>query len=134
MCKRKQADGATATLRVCGGRSGNRRQHPPLLPSSLSGSGVSGCPRAEILLACSEGEIIPEKRPMTYLEEEKSKSFAAYSPGEARLAATLWLGDFKDHGPLRIKSIRVTEERDLFVATVAYSEGKVENSPRYLVL
>ena len=79
-------------------------------------------------------EIIPEKRPMTYLEEEKSKSFAAYSPGEARLAATLWLGDFKDHGPLRIKSIRVTEERDLFVATVAYSERKVENSPRYLVL
>jgi hypothetical protein len=64
-------------------------------------------------------------------EDEKSKSFAAYSPGEARSAATQWLGDFKDHGPLRITSIRVTEERGLFVATVVYSEMKVESSPRY---
>jgi hypothetical protein len=68
---------------------------------------------------------------MTSLEDEKSKSFAAYSPGEARSAATQWLGDFRDHGPLKITSIRVTEERDLFVATVVYSETKVESSPRY---
>ena len=71
------------------------------------------------------------KRPMTCLEDEKSKSFAAYSPGEARSAATQWLSDFTDHGPLRIMSIRVTEERGLFVATVAYSEMTVESSPRY---
>ena len=74
---------------------------------------------------------IPEKWPMTSLGDEKSKSFAAYSPREARSAATQWLGNFKDHGPLRIISIRVTEERDLFVATVAYSEMTVEHSPRY---
>jgi len=74
---------------------------------------------------------IPEKRLMSSLGEEKSKSFAAYSPSEARSAATKWLGNFKDHGPLRIGSIRVTEERDLFVATVAYSEMPVERSPRY---
>ena len=55
------------------------------------------------------------KRPMTSLEDEKSKSFAAYSPGEARSAATQWLSDFTDHGPLRIMSIRVTEERGLNV-------------------
>ena len=48
---------------------------------------------------------------MTSLGDEKSKSFAAYSPGEARCAATQWLGDFEDHGPLRITSIRVIEER-----------------------
>ena len=69
--------------------------------------------------------------PMTSFEDEKSKSFAAYSPSEARSAATQWLGNFKDHGPLTIMSIRVTEERNLFVATVVYSETTVERSPRY---
>ena len=68
---------------------------------------------------------------MTSLGDEKSKSFAAYSPSEARSAATQWLGNFKVHGPLRIMSIRVTEERNLFVATVTYSETTVEHSPRY---
>jgi len=68
---------------------------------------------------------------MTSLGDEKTKFFAAYSPGEARSAATQWLGNFKDHVPLRIISIRVTEEQDLFVATVAYSEMIVEHSPRY---
>ena len=63
--------------------------------------------------------------------EEKSKSFAAYTPGEARTAAAEWLRNFKDHGPLKISSIRVTEERELFVATVAYSEMTVESTPQY---
>jgi hypothetical protein len=62
---------------------------------------------------------------------DMSKAFAAYTPGEARKAATEWLRNFKDHGPLKIKSIQVTEERDLFVATVAYSEMAIEASPRY---
>jgi hypothetical protein len=62
---------------------------------------------------------------------EKSKSFAAYTPGEARTAAAEWLRNFKDHGPLKISSIRVTEERALFVATVAYSEMTIESSPQY---
>lgn len=62
---------------------------------------------------------------------EKSKAFAAYTPAEARKAATDWLRNFKDHGPLKIDSIRVTEERDLFVATIAYSEMTVEATPRY---
>jgi hypothetical protein len=62
---------------------------------------------------------------------EKLKSFAAYTPGEARTAASTWLRNFKDHGPLKISSIRVTEERELFVATVAYSEMLVETTPQY---
>jgi hypothetical protein len=62
---------------------------------------------------------------------EKSKAFAAYTPGEARTAAAAWLRNFKDHGPLTINSIRVSEERDLFVATVAYSEMTIETTPRY---
>ncbi len=62
---------------------------------------------------------------------EKSKAFAAYTPGEARTAAAAWLRNFKDHGPLKINSIRISEEHDLFVATVAYSEMTVETTPRY---
>lgn len=62
---------------------------------------------------------------------EKSKAFAAYTPGEARTAASAWLRNFKDHGPLKIDSIKVSEERDLFIATVAYSEMTVEETPRY---
>jgi len=62
---------------------------------------------------------------------EKSKSFAAYSPSEARVAAAHWLANFREHGPLRISSIRVTEENDLFIATVAYSDMVVETTPRY---
>jgi hypothetical protein len=73
----------------------------------------------------------PEKRRMSALGGEKSKSFAAYTPSEARTAAAEWLRNFKDHGPLKISSIRVTEERELFVATVAYSEMPVETTPQY---
>ena len=62
---------------------------------------------------------------------EKSKAFAAYTPGEARTAAAQWLRNFKDHGPLKINSIRVTEERELYVATVAYSEMTIEQTPQY---
>ena len=71
------------------------------------------------------------KRAMGPDAGEKSKSFAAYTPGEARTAAAEWLRNFKDHGPLKISSIRVTEERELFVATVAYSEMTIESSPQY---
>jgi hypothetical protein len=73
----------------------------------------------------------PEKQSMSSLGGEKSKSFAAYTPSEARAAAGEWLRNFKDHGPLKISSIRVSEERDLFVATVAYSEMTVETTPQY---
>jgi hypothetical protein len=62
---------------------------------------------------------------------QRSKSFAAYTPGEARTAAAEWLRNFKDHGPLKISSIKVTEERELFVATVDYSEMTVETTPQY---
>lgn len=62
---------------------------------------------------------------------EKRKAFAAYTPGEARTAASQWLRNFKEHGPLDIKSIKVAPERDLFVATVIYGELTVETSPRY---
>jgi hypothetical protein len=62
---------------------------------------------------------------------DKRKSFAAYTPSEARAAASQWLRNFKEHGPLQIKSIKVAEERDLFIATVAYAEMTVEATPQY---
>jgi len=64
---------------------------------------------------------------------EKRKSFAALSPGEARKAASVWLGDFTEHGPLVIRSIRVDEDGGDYVAVVTYRDAKVETSPRYFV-
>jgi hypothetical protein len=60
---------------------------------------------------------------------EKRKSFAGYTAGEARTYASDWLRNFKDHGPLDIKSIRVSEDRDHYVATVIYSEMTLEPPP-----
>ncbi len=60
---------------------------------------------------------------------KKRKSFAGYTAGEARTAASDWLRNFKDHGPLEIKSIRVSEERQYFVATVTYAEMAAEPAP-----
>jgi hypothetical protein len=62
---------------------------------------------------------------------EKRKSFAAQTAGEARGAASGWLRDFEAHGPLEIRSIRVSMERDLFVAIVSYTEMEVEETPQY---
>lgn len=62
---------------------------------------------------------------------KKTKAFAAYTPGEARTAASEWLRNFKLHGPLDISSIKISEERDLFIATVAYSEMTIEKTPQY---
>jgi hypothetical protein len=62
---------------------------------------------------------------------EMRKSFAAASPGEARNFACEWLRNFADHGPLDLKSLRVREERELFVATVVYDEMTVETTPRH---
>lgn len=61
----------------------------------------------------------------------KRKAFAAHTAREARKAASDWLSDFKEHGPLDIKSIRLSEDRDRFVATVSYGELKVETTPQY---
>ena len=61
----------------------------------------------------------------------KRKEFAAYTAGEARTAASQWLKNFKDHGPLDIRSIRTSEERDLFIATVSYTEMTIETTPQY---
>jgi hypothetical protein len=83
-------------------------------------------PRQKFCWHARRVEIIPEKRPMTYLEEEKSKSFAAYSPGEARLAATLWLGDFKDLGPLRIKHL--SAHPSIVPRSVTECEGETSES------
>ena len=76
----------------------------------------------------------PENRSVNSSAGEKSRAFAAYTPGEARTAASLWLRNLNDHGPLNISSIRITEERDLFVATVAYSEMTVETTPQLEML
>jgi len=62
---------------------------------------------------------------------EKRRSFIGITPWEARGAASLWLSDFTEHGPLDLQSIRVHEEGDFFVAWVVYSEMAVESSPRY---
>lgn len=62
---------------------------------------------------------------------KRRKSFAGYTAGEARKAASAWLGNFDEHGPLDIKSIRVAERQDQFVATVTFSEMVVEQTPRH---
>ena len=51
------------------------------------------------------------------------RSFEAASAGRARAAASRWLGDFNEHGPLSIRRIRVIEQGDRFLAVVVYSEG-----------
>ncbi len=63
--------------------------------------------------------------------EKKRKSFLASSPGEARQAVSTWLGDFRAHGPLKIRSIRVREgeNSERFVATVTFSEMPAEPPP-----
>ena len=50
------------------------------------------------------------------------RSFDAGSPGEARVAASLWLGDFQQHGPLDIRSLRVIPNNDRFLAVLTYSD------------
>ena len=62
---------------------------------------------------------------------ERSKTFPGSSPSAARDAASLWLRDFSDHGPLDIRSIRVSEEGERFVATVVYAEASIEATPRH---
>lgn len=57
------------------------------------------------------------------------KSFQAQLPRDARNAASAWLGDFTAHGPLDIRSIRLVEEPDAFVAVVTFSEMPAEDSP-----
>jgi hypothetical protein len=60
---------------------------------------------------------------------KKRKTFAGYTAGEARKAASDWLRNFRDHGPLDIKSISVSEENKFFVATVLYAEMELEPAP-----
>jgi len=64
-------------------------------------------------------------------QPDKRMAFAAESPWEARSAASDWLGNFAEHGPLDIRSIRVIPDRDRFVAIVIYAEMKVEAAPRH---
>ena len=60
------------------------------------------------------------------------KSFQAPTSREARQAASAWLGDFSAHGPLDIRSMRLVEEPDSFVAVVTFSEmPMLEAPPRY---
>lgn len=53
---------------------------------------------------------------------DESKVFLGDSPGGARSAASDWLGDFSQHGPLNIRRISVTQHQDAFLAIVTYSE------------
>lgn len=62
---------------------------------------------------------------------EMRKSFPARSPAAARVAASTWLGDFGQHGPLKIRSIRVVGDHEHFEAVVTYSDMKrvTEDAP-----
>ena len=54
---------------------------------------------------------------------DQSRLFEGDSPGHARAAASRWLGDFSQHGPLRIRRISVSQNGDdCFVAIVTFSE------------
>jgi hypothetical protein len=63
--------------------------------------------------------------------QEMRRSFPGMSPPAARDAASVWLRDFSAHGPLDIRSIRVTEAGGAFIATVVYSEASIEITPRH---
>lgn len=52
----------------------------------------------------------------------KFMSFQADCAGQARVAASRWLGDFSQHGPLNIRAIRVVPKDEHFVAIVTYSD------------
>lgn len=62
---------------------------------------------------------------------EKKRSFPGDSPSAARDAASLWLRDFSDHGPLDIQSIKVSEDGESFIATVIYTDADIEITPRH---
>jgi hypothetical protein len=68
---------------------------------------------------------------MTGNAPEQSKSFPGNSPRAARDAASEWLRDFSAHGPLDIRSIRVSEEGQTFFATVVFSNASIEITPRH---
>ena len=68
---------------------------------------------------------MPSKAP------EQRKIFRAASPSAARDSASEWLRDFRAHGPLDIRSIRVSEKNSAFIATVVYSEAEIETTPRH---
>ena len=48
------------------------------------------------------------------------REFSADTAGEARKAATEWLSDFNQHGPVQIESIRTGAYQGRFIAVVAY--------------
>jgi hypothetical protein len=62
---------------------------------------------------------------------EKRKAFTGRSAGQARTYACDWLRNFRDHGPLDIRSIRVSEEGGYFIATVTYADMAIEAAPQY---
>ena len=53
---------------------------------------------------------------------DQSRLFEGDSPGHARAAASAWLGDFSQHGPLRIRRISVSQNGESFVAIVTFAE------------
>ena len=58
----------------------------------------------------------------------QQKLFAADTPWGARAAASAWLSDFAEHGPCDIRSIRVLEDEDFFVAVLTYSEMALDEA------
>ena len=55
------------------------------------------------------------------------KAFQGDTPWGARTAASKWLSDFSDHGPLHIRSIRVIETGETFEAVVTYSAMRLNS-------
>jgi hypothetical protein len=55
------------------------------------------------------------------------KAFQGSTPWGARAAASKWLSDFSEHGPLHIRSIRVIEDGDSFEAVVTYSAMRLDS-------
>ncbi len=53
---------------------------------------------------------------------DQSRVFVGETPGVARSAASVWLSDFSQHGPLNIRRISVAQNQDTFAAIVTYSE------------
>ena len=55
------------------------------------------------------------------------RAFSGDTPWGARAAASKWLSDFTDHGPLHIRSIRVIEVGEAFEAVVTYSAMRLDS-------
>ncbi len=65
-----------------------------------------------------ERDIAQSIAELPRLGPPRTWEFSAETPVKARAAAVEWLGDFGQHGPLQIETLRTVARGDLFVAVL----------------